>query len=215
MTASTPVGPRQPSLLAGGAPGRDQRSHTERIELGHRSWIDWCPGWLDGADTLFEWCATTAGWQGGTRPMYDRIVAEPRLTATLTPSDLRTQPTIVDVADELTTTYQRPLHRVFASFYRDGHDSVAWHGDRIGRTRSHPVIPVLSLGGPRTFAIRPTSGGRARHFEMYSGDLLVMGGGCQQHFQHAVPKRRTALPRISLTFRTQEDTGERSASPER
>jgi len=136
--------------------------------------------------------------------MYDRMVAEPRLTATVELDD--TAPTVLaEVADELSAHYGEPLAHVFANYYRDGRDSVAWHADRIGRVHRHPTIPLLSLGGPRTFALRPLGGGSARPFEMHSGDLLVMGGACQQAFEHWVPKRAQAEPRISLTFRHPRD----------
>jgi len=34
------------------------------------------------------------------------------------------------------------------------------------------------------------------------GDLLVMGGDCQRHWQHCLPRRkRVTSARINLTFR--------------
>lgn len=205
--ATAPPGPslvRQPSLLAMGTPRRRRHRVGERIDLGRGAWLDWSPGWLEGADDLFEWCAHELTWTGGERPMYDRMVAEPRLTATV---DLADHPSsiLASLADELSVAYGRPLAHIFANFYRNGRDSVAWHADRIGRVERQPTIPLLSLGGPRTFALRPFGGGSARSFELHSGDLLVMGGACQQAFEHSVPKRAQAHPRISLTFRHRRD----------
>lgn len=206
------LAPRQPSLLDLGSPTRRNRAH-ERIHLGEASWVDWCPGWLGGADELFEWCFRSLPWSGGERRMYDRIVVEPRLSASLDPS---MAPSVVAAAgEELSQRYDRDLTHVFANLYRDGSDSVAWHGDRIGRRRRTTVIPVLSLGGPRSFALRPRGGGPSRRFEMRSGDLLVMGGECQRDHEHAVPKRRHAEPRISLTFREQSDGDDRRLAPRR
>jgi hypothetical protein len=72
----------QPSLLDGGAPAPD-RSYAalERIVLDEHSWVDYCPGWLEGSDEVFEELAAQARWQQRTVPMYDKQVLEPRLTA--------------------------------------------------------------------------------------------------------------------------------------
>ena len=46
--------------------------------------------------------------------------------------------------------------------YRVGRDSVAWHGDNIGRgATSDTMVAVLSLGGTRYFALRPRGGGNS------------------------------------------------------
>jgi alkylated DNA repair dioxygenase AlkB len=88
--------------------------------------------------------------------------------------------------------------------YRDGRDSVAWHGDTIGRgSREDTIVAILSLGAPRPLLLRPLAGGGpALRYEVGHGDLLVMGGSCQRTWQHAIPKTsRPAGPRISVQFR--------------
>ncbi|MDE0494613.1 MAG: alpha-ketoglutarate-dependent dioxygenase AlkB [Acidimicrobiaceae bacterium] len=49
--------------------------------------------------------------------------------------------------------------------------------------------------------LRPVGGGRSRSFTLASGDLLVMGGSCQQDWEHSIPKVASAPPRMSVTFR--------------
>ncbi|TVZ91701.1 hypothetical protein FB157_110131 [Streptomyces sp. BK340] len=45
-------------------------------------------------------------------------------------------------------------------FHRDGRDSVAWHGDRIGRgARQDTMVAILSVGAPRDLLLRPAPGG--------------------------------------------------------
>src|ERR687891_1000781 len=80
-------------------------------------------------------------------------------------------------------------------------DSVAWHGDRVARHRAETVVAILSLGSPRRFLLRPKGGGRSLRFEPAGGDLLVLGGTCQRTWEHTVPKRAQAGPRISVMFR--------------
>ncbi|MDQ3217880.1 MAG: alpha-ketoglutarate-dependent dioxygenase AlkB, partial [Actinomycetota bacterium] len=98
------------------------------------------------------------------------------------------------------------------NLYRDGKDSVAWHGDHIHKEIERPIVVLVSLGQPRRFLLRPKGGGRSRVFTLGGGDLLVTGGLTQRTWEHAVPKVAKAGPRISVAFRhgliaTQAPTG--------
>ena len=99
--------------------------------------------------------------------------------------------------------------------YRDGNDSVAWHGDRIAReSAADTMVAILSLGAVRPFALRPKSGGPGLRLQIGHGDLLVMGGSCQRTWQHAIPKTTRCLgARISVQFRP--DWGNRLGAPAR
>ncbi len=107
----------------------------------------------------------------------------------------------------LADRYQRDFDGGWAALYRDGSDSVAWHGDSIGRFRGDAVVAVLSVGAERRFGLRPdpkrSRGERSNYaWRLGSGDMVVMGGACQRDWQHAVPKMATAGPRISIQFRS-------------
>ena len=106
-----------------------------------------------------------------------------------------------DAADAIGLRYGIDVARIGANLYRDGTDSVAWHGDRVARELPEAVVAVLSLGSPRAFRLRPTGGGVSVAYHPAPGDLLVMGGTCQRTWQHSVPKARHGGPRISVTFR--------------
>jgi alkylated DNA repair dioxygenase AlkB len=88
-------------------------------------------------------------------------------------------------------------------YYRDGRDSVAWHGDRIGRgNREDTMVAIVSVGAPRALMLRPRGGGESLRYSLGHGDLVVMGGSCQRTWEHAVPKTaRPVGPRISIQFR--------------
>jgi alkylated DNA repair dioxygenase AlkB len=94
------------------------------------------------------------------------------------------------------------FNSVLANLYRDRRDSVAWHADDEPELGERPMIASVSLGGSRTFAIRPRAGGPITRIELEHGDLLVMSGRSQADYLHAVPKtRRQADPRLNLTLR--------------
>ena len=87
--------------------------------------------------------------------------------------------------------------------YRDGNDSVSWHGDKIGSSCTEDtMVAIVSLGATRVFALRPHGGGKSLRIQHHHGDLLVMGGSCQRTWEHAIPKTtRPVGPRISIQFR--------------
>lgn len=193
-----------PSLFDTGDPAADAvpdpsftGAHLDRLD--ERSWIEVVPGWLTGADGWFDRIVADAAWGQRRRRMYDQDVLEPRLTCGWALPDAPAPS--AEIAALLGARYGVRFDRVAANHYRDGDDSVAWHGDRVRFTHEAPVVAIVSLGAPRRFGLRPLAGGPARWSTLCGGDLLVMGGRCQHEWQHTVPKARDAGPRVSVTFR--------------
>src|SRR4051794_18143127 len=194
----------QPGLFDSGAPGFDAGfGRLERIQLDPTAWIDFAPGWVAGAGALFERIVASRDWKQRTRRLYDQRVIEPRLTA---PWNLASgAPLEPAVLEEMRLALSQRYGVVFDSigfnFYRDGSDSVAWHGDKIMKQIEQRVVALVSLGEPRKFLLRPKGGGASRPFLLGGGDLLVTGGTTQRTWEHSVPKVAHAGPRISLAFR--------------
>lgn len=179
-----------------------------RTTLGAGAWVDVLPGWLTGADTLFETLAEDVPWQAERRRMYDRVVDVPRLLSFYGEGQPLPHSVLVTARDALSGHYRSELGEPFVTsglcFYRDGRDSVAWHGDRIGRgSTEDTMVAIVSVGAPRVLQLRPRFGGGGGHrFALGHGDLIVMGGSCQRTWEHAVPKTsRQVGPRISIQFR--------------
>ncbi|MFH8441705.1 alpha-ketoglutarate-dependent dioxygenase AlkB [Streptomyces sp. NPDC018026] len=179
-----------------------------RTRLGPGAWIDLLPGWLSGADALFERLAAEVPWRAERREMYERVVDVPRLLAFYGAGDALPHPLLAEARDALSAHYAEELGEPFTTaglcHYRDGRDSVAWHGDRIGRgARQDTMVAILSVGAPRDLLLRPAGGGgETVRRPLGHGDLIVMGGSCQRTWEHCVPKStRAAGPRISVQFR--------------
>ncbi|MEU5211695.1 alpha-ketoglutarate-dependent dioxygenase AlkB [Streptomyces sp. NPDC020742] len=178
-----------------------------RTQLGDGAWIDLLPGWLTGADGLFVRLATEVPWQAERRQMYERVVDVPRLLAHYGAGEALPHPVLAEARDALSAYYAAELGEPFTTaglcYYRDGRDSVAWHGDRTGRgRREDTMVAILSVGAPRDLLLRPRRGGSAVRRPLGHGDLIVMGGSCQRTWEHAIPKSsRAAGPRISIQFR--------------
>ena len=182
--------------------------HAERRHLGNGAWIDYRSGWLDDAAPLFEELRDGIPWRAERRQMYERVLDVPRLVSF---HDLVDQPPphprLKQIRRRLNDTYAGELGEPFTTaglcMYRDGDDSVAWHGDNIGRSRTDDtMVAIVSLGATRVFALRPRGGGKSLRMAHRHGDLLVMGGSCQRTWEHAIPKTtRPTGPRISIQFR--------------
>ncbi|MFE3856867.1 alpha-ketoglutarate-dependent dioxygenase AlkB family protein [Streptomyces griseorubiginosus] len=179
-----------------------------RTVLGLGAWIDVLPGWLGGSDALFEQLAAEVPWRAERRKMYDHVVAVPRLLAFYGVDDALPHPVLTEARDALSAHYADELGEPFTTaglcYYRDGRDSVAWHGDRGGRGASHDtMVAIVSVGAPRDLLLRPArGGGETVRRPLGHGDLIVMGGSCQRTWEHAVPKTTRATgPRISIQFR--------------
>ena len=179
-----------------------------RRPLGNGAWIDIRSGWLSGADDLLSELLTTVPWRAERRQMYDRVLDVPRLVSfhDLTAED-PPHPRLSQLRRRLNDIYAGELGEPFTTvglcWYRDGSDSVAWHGDTIGRSSfQDTMVAIVSLGATRTFALRPRGGGPSLRLPQAHGDLLVMGGSCQRTWEHSVPKTSAATgPRVSIQFR--------------
>jgi len=199
----------QGSLFVTGAQAgpRPLGVEVERTALADGAWVDLRRSWVEGADDLFVRLMDSVPWQAQRRTMYDRMVDVPRLVSFFDEGSDAADPVLTQCGRALGRHYLPELGEPFSTLglclYRNGDDSVAWHGDTIGRGAVvDTVVAIVSLGATRSFLLRRSAGGRSIRFELASGDLLVMGGSCQRTWQHAVPKtRRPVGPRISAQFR--------------
>ena len=191
----------------------------ERVPLAHGAWVDVQRGWLAGSGALFAGLAERVPWRAERRRMYDRTVDVPRLLCFYGEDAELPDPVLAVCRDRLGEHYRAELGEPFRTaglcLYRDGRDSVAWHGDTIGRgSTEDTMVAIVSLGTARPLLLRPRAGGGTGgtggtgandgtlRYSLGHGDLIIMGGSCQRTWEHAVPKSaRTTGPRISVQFR--------------
>jgi alkylated DNA repair dioxygenase AlkB len=201
----------QTSLLDVTPPGGPSLSPLSasltRTALSHGAWVDLLPGWVAGSDELFARLVEVVPWHADRRTMYDRVVDVPRLLSWYGEDAELPDPLLVQARSALDEHYRDELGERFRTaglcYYRDGRDSVAWHGDTIGRSRfEDTMVAIVSLGAARKLMLRPRSGGPSIGFALGHGDLIVMGGSCQRTWEHAIPKTAKPVgPRISIQYR--------------
>lgn len=179
-----------------------------RVHLDDRSWVDVVPDWLQGADTVAEELTDRLPWrQRRDVPMYDSFVDEPRLSSWWRAADGVGEPlpVLAEIRRLLSDRYRVRFDSIGFNLYRDGEDSVAWHGDRHRRHVVDPVVAIVSVGQARTLRLRPRVAAgprRSQTWRLGHGHLFVMGGACQHEWEHCVPKSSAGVgPRISITFR--------------
>jgi alkylated DNA repair dioxygenase AlkB len=198
--------PHQPTLFddedVTQAPAIDASAFEAATDhrLDEHSWITHVPGFLTGHHQLVEELAALDVWEQRQRWMFDRRVDEPRLTGEYV--DLSVAPgLLVGLAATLSERLEVPYDRIWMNWYRNHQDGTGWHADRPVNKAPSAIVPVLSLGAPRRFLVRPMGGGPSTVFTPAGGDLIIMRGRCQRDWQHCVPKQKTpAGARMSLNF---------------
>jgi alkylated DNA repair dioxygenase AlkB len=180
---------------------------VQRHVLSRGAWVDHLAGWVTGSESVLEALLGDIGWREDRRQMYEREVTVPRLLRWYGGDETLPHPVLTEARAALNRHYGPELGERFVSagmcLYRDGRDSVAWHGDRIGRGRSEDtMVAIVSFGSPRPLMLRPAGGGESLRFPLGHGDLVVMGGSCQRTWEHCIPKTaRPVGPRVSVQFR--------------
>ena len=210
LAASVRTGPTQPSMwdLAEEPALTPLAGRVVRRPLSRGAWVDHLPGWVTGSDAVLDVLLGDIGWREDRRQMYEREVAVPRLLRWYGDDEPLPHPLLIAAREMLNRHYGPELGEPFVTagmcLYRDGRDSVAWHGDRIGRgSTSDTMVAIVSFGSARPLLLRPAGGGApSLRFPLGHGDLVVMGGSCQRTWEHCVPKTTKAVgPRVSVQFR--------------
>ena len=181
----------------------DNLSHT--VLEGESGWVRYFPDCVPSAlaQDWFETLRDGVAWSSLRRMMYEREVDVPRLVATFDldaadlPEPIRAAR---GVAERLSA---HVFNSVGVNRYRDGHDSVAPHNDRLDDLVRGAPIALLSLGSTRRFTMTTKAAPRRHlHLDLEPGSLLVMSYDTQLHLDHGVPKARAPVgERISLAFR--------------
>lgn len=104
-------------------------------------------------------------------------------------------------AEKLSKLLDWPFHTCVCIYYPDGNEGVDFHSDypAFGNTS---VIASLSIGAERIFQLRHKETGEIFSKRLETGSLIVMGHGCQEKYEHALPLDPSCTePRLNLTFR--------------
>ncbi len=106
-----------------------------------------------------------------------------------------------NVKHQVEDLIQKTFQVCVGIYYPDGNTGVDYHTDppAFGDTS---IIPSVSLGEERLFSLKEKSSSKTTDIILQQGSLFVMGKGCQELYEHALPiDEQYKKPRINLTFR--------------
>src|SRR5579875_702430 len=177
--------------------------------VGDHGDVTFVPEFLDRglADAVVRELSADTRWKADSRLMYGKRVLVPRETAGRGEGMPQPwTPALSIVRDMIARHTATEYDYVFLNRYRNGHDAVAWHGDRDGSRDARLVVASLSLGATRAFQLRPKKDSGLRYdpitVEVAHGDLIVMAGDTQLYWEHRVPRDpRITGERLNVTFR--------------
>ncbi|MEQ1544949.1 alpha-ketoglutarate-dependent dioxygenase AlkB [Methyloglobulus sp.] len=166
------------------------------------------------SDKLLTKLLTSLCWQEEDIFIFGKWVKVPRLMCWYGDpntyyqySGVNHQPTpwsseLQDIKGKIEQQCHCVFNSVLANLYRDGRDSMGCHADDEKELGLNPTIASLSLGDERLFKLHHKKSKHTLNIHLQHGDLLVMGGTCQTHWLHSIPKtKKLKTPRINLTFR--------------
>jgi alkylated DNA repair dioxygenase AlkB len=189
---------------------------TSRIDLEDGAWLELLRPWIDAADADRHLAALRdeLAWEQREIVLFGRRVLQPRLIAWAGSTGYRysgqtlepraATPTTEGLLARVVAHTRVPFNHVLINRYRDGADSIGLHADDEPELGRDPIVATLSLGATRRFVVKPRRArtGPDHSLDVDHGSLLVMGGTCQRHYVHGVPRQSSAVgERISLTFR--------------
>jgi alkylated DNA repair dioxygenase AlkB len=155
------------------------------------------------AARAFEILHAEVNWESHRRQMYDREVDVPRLIAMFDLDSGKVPEPIAAARPVVERLSEHRFNSAGLNLYRNGHDSVAPHNDKLHTLIEGAPIALLSLGETRRLTLR-TKAQPKRKFDLdlEPGSLLVMSYATQLHLDHGVPKTKDPVgPRISIVFR--------------
>ena len=193
-----------------------------KIELSAGAWIELSEAWLDAEEATGLQHALTLElcWEQREIVSFGKPILQPRLIAwagqlpyrysgqTLEPRawPLPLEAQMSALCERVARAAGATFNHVLINRYRDGNDSMGYHADAEPELGPDPCVATLSLGQTRRFSLRahrPSAAEKTLRLPLSAGGLLVMGGTCQRHYRHAIPKQAAEAvgERISLTFR--------------
>lgn len=188
------------------------------IELFAGAWVEIREGWLRAAEAtaLATTLARELEWEQRHIVLFGKRVLQPRLIAWAGDLPYRYSGQTLEpkpwpdaaraLLARVTAATDVPFNHVLINRYRHGQDSMGYHADAEPELGPDPVVATASLGQTRRFVLRrknETATEPPLVVPLHHGSLLIMGGTCQRHYRHAIPRDSspTLGERISLTFR--------------
>jgi alkylated DNA repair dioxygenase AlkB len=172
--------------------------------------------WLTAADSamLLQHLQSQLPWTQDSIMMFGKRIAIPRQQVWMGDEHCRYRysgttfypkpwhPLVRQLAGHVSQFLQQPFNCVLLNLYASGEQHMGWHADNEPELGHDPVIASVSLGASRRFELKHRTQSWRLALDLTPGSLLLMSGGCQQHWLHRLAKQsRIRDSRVNLTFR--------------
>ena len=122
-------------------------------------------------------------------------------------------PSLSRLRDKLTELLGVRFRVARSVFYHDGSEGIGFHSD-LPAYGDTSLIASLSLGAERRIVFRHKASLSTFSLSLSPGSLLIMGEGCQELYEHAIPHDTSCCsPRLNLTFRRYGFDGRSEPAP--
>jgi alkylated DNA repair dioxygenase AlkB len=188
------------------------------VKLAIRPPVQFYPDFLDAAQSRNWFVRSQAlAWTRGEITMWGKKIPVPREESLFSDDFsyayrgalIKAEPWpdfLLEAKDRIVQLCGLEFNFAVGNRYLNGKDSIGWHSDNFPQIGKRPPVASLSLGSSRRFKLRHKSSKEVIDFELESGSLLVMLPGCQEEWEHALPKTaRLVGERINWTFRPHVD----------
>ncbi len=140
------------------------------------------------------------------QPRLIDFLGDPGVSYTYSKSQLIASewtPAILSIKKLVENILDEQFNSGLVNFYRNGDDSMGWHADDERELGPNPIIASANFGATRKMKFKELGGGQRKiDIILDHGDILVMSGALQHHWQHMVPKRANIKEsRLNITFR--------------
>lgn len=166
------------------------------------------------AEQYFQYFLKHLAWRHDEARLYGKHFITPRQVAWygdnhyryaysgIMRDSLPWDPQLLILKQQIEQTLAERFNSCLANLYQEGTQGMAWHSDGDMSLAKQTTIASLSLGATRKFCFRHLRTKEKIEMQLQSGQLIVMRGETQQHWQHAIMKSQKVIhPRINLTFR--------------
>lgn len=110
---------------------------------------------------------------------------------------------LLDLKSIIETKTGETFNSCLLNLYHTGEEGMAWHSDGEKDLKKNGAIGSVSFGAERKFSFKNKQTKETVSIILEHGSLLVMKDATQTNWLHRLPPtKKTAKPRVNLTFRT-------------
>ena len=157
---------------------------------------------LDQAASLFMSLKETVLWNEQMKSRYTASFGNTYQYSDMHYDQLAMPQSIKQLAVRIAEVIGYTPNNCLLNYYLDGDSKMGFHSDDTSQLTEGTGVTIISLGEVRNMIFKNKKlTDITVSYELTNGSLIYMSEDVQKHWLHAIPKSKTQLGRISITFR--------------